>query len=461
MAAADDRSTCFASFPLNSKPSCNMRASLSLPRKNSRHPGSLAQWLAHIESVHYRSIDLQLDRVYTVLQQLFPQGLQYRMISVAGTNGKGSAVEMMSSILCQAGYRVGTYTSPHLVHYTERIRVNLEPVDETVLSDAFERIEHARGSTPLTYFEFSTLAALQVFQDRGIEIAVLEVGMGGRLDAVNAVDACAALITSVAIDHQHWLGSNREVIGAEKSGILRPSRPAVCADPEPPAAVLDHADSIGAELYLLGKHFSFQSGDDGWDWYGPAGRFVDLPRPRMLGAYQLQNAAGAVMVLMALADTLDISESQLRNGLASARLRGRFEVLPGGPDIILDVAHNLAAISELKANLESLASASGRTLAVCGMLQDKPISEMSVQLDPVVDAWYVGSINDPRGCPAEDLAAAIEKVGGTPVYAHPSVEQAFNTARADAGADDRILVFGSFHTVGDIIALLETDSVVH
>lgn len=421
---------------------------------------SLAEWLSHIESVHFRSIDLTLDRFSAVLQQVLPQGLSYEAISVAGTNGKGSAVEMLTAVFHQAGLGVGTYTSPHLVSYTERIQVNRQVVSESELCSAFAAIERRRSGVPLTYFEFGTLAALLIFQQRGVQIAVLEVGMGGRLDAVNGVDSCAALITSISIDHQNWLGSDREKIAAEKAGIFRSACPAICADPNTPMAVVERANQIGADLYQIGEDFSYVSHGRTWDWIGPEDRFSSLPTPRMIGQFQLQNAAGVVMVAMAIKHLIRITEHQLRVGLSSARLRGRFEVVESTPLIILDVAHNVAAISELKKNLETR-PVKGRTLAVCGMLKDKPVAQMVTQLNPVVDAWYVGSIAEPRGCSAAQLAEVIKADSVSRVNAYASVLAAFDAAHEQSEANDRILVFGSFHTVGDIIRALEINSVEH
>ena len=421
---------------------------------------SLAQWLTHIESVHFRSIDLTLDRFEAVFRKMLPGGLDYKAISVAGTNGKGSAVEMLTAIFSQTGFHVGTYTSPHLVSYAERIQVDRQPVSEHELCWAFETIEGARRDVPLTYFEFGTLAALLIFQQRGVQIAILEVGMGGRLDAVNAVDSSAALVTSVGLDHQLWLGSNRETIAAEKAGIFRGDCPAVCSDPDTPTAIIEHAAQIGAELYRIGEHFSYRHHGAGWDWIGPENSFYRLPRPPLTGEFQLQNAAGALMVAMAVKQLIQVTEQQLRKGLSSVRLRGRFEVIQGNPLIILDVAHNIAAILELKNNLATRPVA-GRTLAVCGMLEDKPIAQIVRELVPSVDTWYVGTIADSRGCSAEELAKFIEAETKNHVYTYTSVLAAFNAAREQSQPDDRILVFGSFHTVGDIIRALEINSIEH
>lgn len=421
---------------------------------------TLAQWLAHIESVHFRSVDLTLDRVNAVLQRVLPDGPGYMVITVAGTNGKGSAVEMLTAIYSQTDLCVGTYTSPHLVSYTERIQVNRQAVAASELCNAFSKIEQLRLGVPLTYFEFGTLAALLIFQDRGAQIALLEVGLGGRLDAVNAVDPSVSLITSVAIDHQSWLGSDRESIAAEKVGILRASRPVVCSEPDPPAVVARQAYKVGARLYQIDEHFRYVPHGDLWDWIGPDGEFKDLPRPPMIGNFQLQNAAGVVMVVMVLKHALPIDTERLRRGLSCARLRGRFEVVKEKPMVVLDVAHNVAAVSQLKSNLEAFPVA-GRTLAVCGMLKDKSVTEIAAQLETTVDAWYLGTIHDPRGYSADELAALIKPQTTGQVLTHDSVLFAYNAARRSAAPSDRVVVFGSFHTVGDIISVLNPDSVVH
>ena len=365
---------------------------------------------------------------------------------------------MLTAIFSQAGLHVGTYTSPHLVSYAERIQVDRQMVRETELCWAFETIENARSEVPLTYFEFGTLAALLLFQQREVQIAVLEVGMGGRLDAVNAVDSCVALVTSVAIDHQHWLGADRESIAAEKAGIFRVDCPAVCSDPDTPTAIIEHAAKVGARLYRIGEHFSYLRRDHGWEWIGPEDNFYKLPNPPLTGEFQLQNAAGVVMVAMVIKNLIPLTEQQLRAGLSSVRLRGRFEVIEGAPLIIFDVAHNLAAISELQNNLATR-PVLGRTLAVCGMLRDKPIVQMVNQLNPLIDTWYAGTIADPRGCPAKELAEVIAAKTTNRVYTFSSVVDAFKAAREQSRPEDRILVFGSFHTVGDIIRAREINGI--
>lgn len=419
---------------------------------------NLDDWLGHIESVHFRSIDLQLDRVSAVLKRILPDGPRFLSISVAGTNGKGTAVEALGSILLETGMRVGLYTSPHLVRYNERIRVGGQEAGDAELCSAFGVIEKARGDIPLTYFEFGTLAAFVIFEQRGVEIAILEVGMGGRLDAVNAVDASAALITSISIDHESWLGTDRESIAVEKAGIFRTGKPAICTDPDPPAAISECAQVIGAELYRFGADFGMTQNVTGWAWSGPGGP-ISLPGLSMKG-FQANTLAGVIMTLMLIDHHVRIDAVQIRRGLLSMRMRGRFEIIAGRPEIILDVAHNMAAISALRDSLKDRRHV-GRTLAVCGMLKDKPVREMAEMLNPLVDEWYVGTINDPRGCSADELAAGIALSGNITVFPHISVISAFSAARKAADPHDRIMVFGSFHTVGDIIRALEGDDAEH
>ena len=418
----------------------------------------LEKWLGHIETVHFRSIDMRLDRISRVLQRVLPDGPGFRSISVAGTNGKGTAVEALSSILLECGKRVGTYTSPHLIRYTERVRVDGIEVSEAELCSVFARIENLRGSTPLTYFEFGTLAALLVFEERGVEIAVLEVGMGGRLDAVNLVDAEAALITSISLDHEHWLGSDRESIAFEKAGIFRSGRPAICADPDPPRAVAACATQIGANLYQLGKDFEIHMNPAGWEWTGPEGR-IDLPE-QVVRECHANNLAGVLMTLKCLGHLVPVDGDRIRRGLSSVRMRGRCEVIPGSPLIVLDVAHNMAAFRVLNDELKSQ-RISGRTFAVCGMLKDKPAREMAELLDGVIDEWHVGTIRDPRGHTSRELADEISSSIGKLVSTHDSVLSAFRAVQRAAGTPDRIVVFGSFHTVGDIIRGLEGDRKEH
>lgn len=404
--------------------------------------------------LHPRSIDLGLERVHAVLTAMTLRHPPYRVITVGGTNGKGSTVAMLDAILRTAGYGVGSYTSPHLLRYNERVRVNGRIVTDAELCAAFERVEAARGATQLTYFEYGTLAALDVFRTAGIEIAVLEVGMGGRLDAVNGVDADVAVVTSVGIDHVQWLGADRESIGREKAGIYRAGRPAICGEESPPESVLETARAVGARLFLLGRDFQAEPVEHGWSFrFGQRVR-AGLPFPAMRGAQQLRNAACALAALETLADVVPVAQPHVRDGLLAAVVPGRFQALPGLPVTILDVAHNAQAAETLATNLRQH-GASGRTLAVFGMLADKAVADVARALAGSIDAWYVAALAGPRGSTAAQTAQALVEAGvAVPIRRFGRVVEAYEAARADARPPDRVVVFGSFHTVGDILAHL-------
>jgi dihydrofolate synthase/folylpolyglutamate synthase len=415
---------------------------------------TLDDWLTYIQSVHFRSVDMSLERVREVYARLFPAGPAFAVISVAGTNGKGSTVAMLDACLRVAGKRAGAYTSPHLVRHNERVCVNGVPATDAEFCVAFERIEEARGAIPLTYFEFGTLAALLIFTVRGVEVAVLEVGMGGRLDAVNICDADASLVTAIGLDHQHWLGPDRDAIGFEKAGIFRPGRPAVCSDPRPPATIAAYAAKVGARFLQIGKDYYIEDRGGEWCWHGPAGARLNLPRPQLRGAFQLYNAAGVVTALKMLSARLPVADGSLREGMARATVRGRFQRLREAPEVMADVCHNAQAAYALRENLRALPR-SGRTLAVCGMLRDKPVEQVTAILSPLVDEWHAAVLEGPRGMSAGEIGARIsDGCGGRqPVRVHNSAVAAYDAALSAAAARDRILVFGSFHTVGDIIAL--------
>ena len=412
-----------------------------------------------METLHPREIELGLERVREVSQRLALDQPGFCIITVAGTNGKGSTVAMLEAVLHAAGYRVGSYSSPHLIDYNERVRLRTEPVSDADLCAAFERVEAARADTPLTYFEFGTLAAVELFRQHGMQIVVLEVGLGGRLDAVNAWDADVALISRIGIDHTDWLGPDRESIGREKAGVFRAGRPAICSDPSPPASIAHAATHIGARLLQIGRDFSFETQDTAWLWRHAQRVRSALPFPAMRGDYQLYNAAGVLMALETLADRYPVTQAEVRSGLLSAVLPGRFQTLPGAPLRVLDVAHNLQAIESLITNLQRQPTAA-RTIAVCGMLKDKPLAEVMQAMLPVVHVWHLASLTTGRGASAQDLHAALVRAGVTaPVTQHADVTQAYAAALADAGPGDRVVVFGSFHTVGGILRQLQHERV--
>ncbi len=425
-----------------------------------RQPGPrLADWLAYIETVHGRSVDMSLDRVHRVLGRLDDAAPDYLLVSVAGTNGKGSSVGLLEAILTEAGYRVGAYTSPHLIRYAERVRIARVPVPDAALCRAFETIETARGDIPLTYFEFGTLAALLLFRAADLDVAVMEVGMGGRLDAVNAVDPVVSVITNVGIDHVDWLGSERSQIALEKAGVMRPARPVVLGDENPPQELLARARALGSGLYRIGHEFNYRTYRDAWDWHGPQSRQRRrLPFPSLVGAWQLRNAAAVLMVLDCLKERIPLEDSAVHRGLHSVRVPGRFQIVPGDPKIILDVAHNLDAVRAMHGQLRKC-GVKGRTYAVCAMLRDKPVREIAKILAHDVDGWFVAPIDVRRGASAEymrnEILLGLGGASKSAITVHASVVEAFDCARAQAAAGERILVFGSFYTVGDIMTHLQ------
>lgn len=361
---------------------------------------------------------------------------------------------MCDAMLRAGGYRVGTYTSPHLIRYNERIRVNGAMVSDAELCAAFARIEAKRGAAQLTYFEYGTLAALDIFRSHEVDVAVLEVGMGGRLDAVNAVDPDVAVVTSIGIDHTNWLGPDRESIGREKAGIFRAGRPAICGDAQPPVTVIETAGQVGASLYLYGRDFQARAGEGGWSFQCHDRTRSGLPFPALRGDCQLHNAACALTALEMLADRFPLTQAHIREGLLAAFVPGRFQVLPGVPPTILDVAHNPQAAEALAANLKQH-RALGRTYAVFGMLIDKAIADVARALADQIDGWYVATLTGPRAASADQVAERLSQAGvRAPVTRFARVIDAYEAARAQAAPTDRIVVFGSFYTVGDILAHL-------
>ncbi len=419
-------------------------------------PRSLDDWLAHISAVHPATIEMGLDRVCAVWQRMHPvtpaqAGAQSVTITVGGTNGKGSTCAMLERILLESGYRVGCYMSPHLLRYNERVRINGEEADDKTLADTFSRIDAARGDTPLTYFEFGTLAGLAAFHDAKVEAAILEVGLGGRLDAVNIVDADCAIVATVDIDHTSYLGDTREAIGFEKAGIFRPGRPAICGDPDPPARLVEHAKGIGADLLVMGKEFGYQAHERQWDFLGRRGAKRALPIPALRGSWQLRNASCALAALDEVANRLPVSLGEIKRGLTLATVPARLQVLPGKPTIVLDVAHNPHAARALASGLGDMGFYEN-TLAVFGILGDKDVAGVIDAMRQRVDRWYVASPPSDRAAAADDVAEVLASRGlsaATRTFA--TVDSALAAARGDAGANDRIVVFGSFTTVAEAL----------
>lgn len=452
---------------------------------------TLASWLAYLETLHPKTMDLGLDRIRQIAGRLdlSPGCIT---ITVGGTNGKGSTCAMLESILLTAGYKVGLYTSPHLISFNERIRINGEPAGDADIIAQFERIEAVRNGTSLTYFEMATLAALLLFRAAGLDAVILEVGLGGRLDAVNIVDTDCAILTSIDLDHTEWLGNTREEIGLEKAHIFRPGKPAICADPVPPETVISHAREIGADLWLFGTDFNYSGDRQQWAYGGRGQRRNALAYPALRGANQLINASAALAALEALRPKLVVTQQEVRQGLMHVSLPARMQILPGLPATILDVAHNPHAAAALGQNLDSMGHYP-HTYAVVGMLHDKNISETLARLTRRVDRWLCASIGGPRGTTGAELAEIVRGLAGdtaapdpfmaqtaevsrkdrkpgvraaprpavarrdVQVTAFDSPEQAFAEARRLATDNDRILVFGSFATVGPILQVLRQE----
>jgi len=448
-------------------------------------PESLRQWLDYIERQHPQSIALGLDRVEKVKAAL---GLAptFPVITVGGTNGKGSVCAMLEAILHLAGYRVGCYTSPHLVRYNERVRIGRAEASDADLVRAFEAVEAARGgvrrsaeqgphewgcdrvgaqtadanapdrrqglseAVPLTYFEFGTLAAVRLFVDAGVEAAVLEVGLGGRLDAVNAFDPDCAVVTTVDIDHVEYLGGDRESIGREKAGIFRCGRPAICADAAPPASLTAHAAAIGAQLLRIGVDFGATPQGNQWQYWGPRGKRGALPHPALRGARQLDNAAAAITALECLRERLPVSVNDVRAGLLQAENPGRFQVLPGRPAVILDVAHNPQAARALAASLAAMGRG-GRNIAVFAMLRDKDIAAVVDAVKPGISHWFAAGLGGARGADGALVGRVLAAAGAGAVTVCPDVPAAYAQACDMAAENDRIIVFGSFHTVAAVM----------
>lgn len=414
----------------------------------------LCDWLSWQERLHPSAIDLGLERLERTLARLQWRQPACPVITVAGTNGKGSSVALTTQILSEAGYRVGTFTSPHLLRYNERITIAGREVSDASLMAAFERIDAARGEETLTFFEFNALAALLVFETAGVDVIVLEVGMGGRLDAVNVVDAGIALITSIALDHCEWLGADVETIGREKAGILRASRPAIFGSRDLPESVREAARSIGSDLQRLGHEFDWERAGNHWTWRGRGGVQRDLPPSALAGEIQYDNAAAVLAVLDALSSRLTVDRGALERGLRNVRLPGRFQVLSGAIEWILDVAHNPAAARTLAAQLLARPM-TGRTIAVCGILGDKDIESIATILHDSFDAWVAVQLDSPRALEAAALADRLRSAGAKDVSTAADVSAGCRLARAMAKAGDRIVVFGSFLTVGPALEVLE------
>jgi dihydrofolate synthase/folylpolyglutamate synthase len=415
---------------------------------------TLAEWLAWQETLHPKAIDLGLLRVAWVWEALRPAEPPPITLTVGGTNGKGSCVAMLDAILREAGYRVGTYTSPHILRYNERIRIDGLPVEDARIVEAFARVDQARGETSLSFFEFGTLAALDIFAREPLDVRVLEVGLGGRLDAVNIVDADVAVIACIDIDHREWLGTTREAIGLEKAGIFRAGHDAVIGDPDVPVSVLRFAESRGVRLNRLGHEFGFEDLGDRWTWHADDTVIRDLPLPAIPGQHQLMNAAAALMALWKAADRLPVPADAIRRGLAGVRLPGRFQLFPGDVSELLDVAHNPQAVGILAEHIRR--NFPGRRVhAVFAVMRDKDIEEIIGRIRDAVDCWYLAPLRMARAAEPAELRETLQQLGAKAVQdGFQDTADALAGARRNAQNGDLILVFGSFFLVSEYLALV-------
>lgn len=407
---------------------------------------SLPSWLTYLEQLHTSAIDLGLERAQAVAERGNLIKPAPKVITVAGTNGKGSTCAILEAILLDAGYKVGVYSSPHLVRYNERVRINGEDLADEKHSQAFAAIEQYRGEISLSLFEFGTLAALELFKTHQVDVVILEVGLGGRLDATNIVDHDVSVITSLAVDHVDWLGDDIEVIGFEKAGIFRSDKPAICGQPQPPASVAAHADDINAKLYQVGYQFDYQVTGDQWQWHCGCFDLSDLPIPSL----PLPNAATALMALGTA--ELEISDCNIVNGLKNAALPGRMQRVSTSPLVIMDVAHNPHSAQYFAQQLEKIKASEGkhRIHAVVAMLHDKDITATIAEMKNVVDVWYPASLEGPRAAQADEIIANLDKV----VDGFVSPDVAYEQALAQATEQDMVIVFGSFYTVGQIASYI-------
>ncbi|MCU7939430.1 MAG: bifunctional tetrahydrofolate synthase/dihydrofolate synthase [gamma proteobacterium symbiont of Bathyaustriella thionipta] len=464
-------------------------------------PKTLQDWLNWQETLHPSEIDMGLERVAQVVKKLLPDcyessqcNLPFTVITVAGTNGKGSTVAMLEAILCEAGYRVGSYTSPHLLHYNERIKINQTPVDEQLICDSFERIDHARGELSLTYFEFGTLAAIDIIHHQLCDIAVLEVGLGGRLDAVNVIDPDIALVTTVDIDHQDWLGDNRNAIGLEKAGIYRKHKPALYGDSDLPESIEKLVIEQGLTFFQFSVDYHYTLRDQNsaaqtpeqkfnslnsevninqWGWLAANNlrhfnSRYNLPSPNLKGSAQFKNASNVLMVLELLKYQFPVTQAEIKRGLQNVQLSGRFQIMSTDPLVILDVAHNVQAAKILKQSCEHLGS-SNKLNVIVGMLKDKDVTEVITILEPIVDSWRIIELDSPRAMPAAELEMIIKRIARNKMNqvlpaSKPNTQtfdnfdlayEDFAKSNALMGNIEPLLVFGSFFTVTDALQSLE------
>ena len=434
---------------------------------------TVEKWVDYIQTLHFREIDMSLGRVRQVFKELCPDGVPFKVVSIAGTNGKGSTAEIISSIYSTAGYRVGKFSSPHLVSFNERFSLNGQDVDDSMLLRGFKAVEVARKEVPITYFEYGLLLSIAVFLDHKTEIAVMEVGLGGRLDAVNVLDADIAVITSIALDHTAWLGNSLEQIAFEKSGIARPNQPCIIGVREPQRSMLSHLNDIDSLPHRIGLDFDYKSNSSkssnsessnsessdskSWDYDSESLSLTNLPLPFGQDGVQISNASLAIRVTELASAWAPINVGHIRDGISSAQLKGRCQLIQSNPRIVLDVSHNVASVERLVRYVETL-KITGRIVVVCGMLKDKEIQNSLRQIDPLVEEWHITSIAGERGSSSEEVVDELEKLQSTTadqvVFQYSSATAAYQAAKAALTSDDCLVVFGSFYVVGDIIEFI-------
>ena len=415
-------------------------------------PRTASEWLAYIEALHPKAIAMGLDRVQAVADKLQLK-LNFPIITVAGTNGKGSVCAMLSQIYVQSGYRVGCYTSPHLIRYNERVSISNQTISDDDLCSAFTAVEVARGDVALTYFEMGTLAAMWHFCQQNLDICILEVGLGGRLDAVNIFEPTCAIVTTIDLDHMEYLGDTREKIGFEKAGVFRTNKLAICGDDNPPTSLINYAKQIGANLALIGRDFQVKKSAENWQ-YSAENVTLQLPKLGLSGDFQLNNAACVVHAVLHLNEILPTTHASIHAAFRAVTLTGRFQHIHTNPSIIVDVAHNPHAAKSLAHNLQTTPCI-GRTLAVFAMLRDKDIAGVIQELAAHIDVWYAADNHSARGAKAVDLQHfLLKKVNNVSIELYGNVAAALTSACKDAAKNDRIVVFGSFYTVADAIAAI-------
>ena len=414
---------------------------------------NLTDWLGYIESIHPSTIDLTLERTRIVIERL-NLDVSFPILTIGGTNGKGSTCSILESIYREAGYKVACYTSPHFLNFNERIKIQALAVSDEVICEAFSRIESAREGVTLTYFEYGTIAAMIIFSEAHVDVAILEVGLGGRLDAVNVFDADCAIVTTVDLDHMDYLGHTREAIGFEKAGIYRTEKTAICGDFDPPQSLIKHAELIHADLKIIGKDFGYEAHHDSFDFLIDSTFVMNLPLPKLQGDFQLANATNALMAVKAMEDKLPLTEISIQKGITLTLLPGRFQEVKKMPSLILDVAHNPQAARSLSHNLKTHVVL-GKTIAVFSILKDKDIFGVINELNLDIDDWFIAEIQNERAASIENISNTIQKINlSAHIEAFKNIQEAYQFASKEVRRNDRIIVFGSFFTVADIMKII-------